>query len=59
MAKMRFFIPFKPCFLQELYLLHFRHLKNERSLFDVDIDIGTRGKGIRISQINFYHVISL
>jgi len=33
--------------------------ENERSLFDVDIDIGTRGKGIRISQINFYHVISL
>jgi hypothetical protein len=23
-------------------------LKNERSLFDVDIDIGTRGKGIRL-----------
>jgi hypothetical protein len=45
--------------MQQLYLLLLKHLKNERSLFDVDIDIGTRGKGIRISQINFYHVISL
>jgi len=44
MAYWAFLLPNKPCFLQELYLLHFRHLKNERSLLSLYIDTGTRGK---------------
>ena len=44
MAYRAFLIPNKPCFMQLLYLLRLKHLQNGRSLFDVDIDTGTRGK---------------
>jgi hypothetical protein len=45
MAYRAFLLPNKPCFLKELYLLLLKHLKNERSLFDVDIDAGISEKG--------------
>jgi len=43
MAYRAFLLPNKPCFLKVLYLLLLKHLKNERSLFDVDIDAGIKG----------------
>jgi hypothetical protein len=44
MAHRAFLNPNKPCFLQEHYLLQFKHLQNERSLFDVDKDTPLREK---------------
>ena len=37
-----FLDPNKPCFLQELYFLPIDNLQNERSLFEVYIDIGLK-----------------
>jgi len=45
MAYWAFLLPNKPCFLKELYLHFKKNLQNDRSLFDVDIDTGTRDKG--------------
>ena len=39
MAYRAFLLPNKPCFLILLYLPRFIHLKNERSLFDVDSNV--------------------
>jgi len=53
MAYRAFLDPNKPCFLQQLYLLQFKHLHFKRSLFDLDIDTGIRDIGIGFKTLLF------